>query len=388
MNKQTFLACSIMLLVGCASSTRYFLAEDEMYRGTHFDSWAELGADLPVMKQTIGRIKNLNSSHRSHRDLATKDYQAGNWAYEWDQLAEQAHKHGDHWAATAYYSASAYPFFKADELATGSYKKALAIYEKAATQDGLNLQKLSIPTAKGTAIAYLHLPKTDAEAQRSVVVITNGSDQTLTTLYPFYRDYLSERGWAMISFDLPGIGSNSHIGINTSEVNIIHQALIETIKNDSRLNDNKIALMGSSFGGNAVVKTAFTNPQDIAAAISVCGAVDTPFLNLERALEEVAGMTADAFMDRFDLMQDQIMASSAELALSTHYLGKQKTIVPIMSINHDADDIASLKDMQLTTASSQHGNLVVVEKGTDDGHCASGTLTDPIIIKWLEQLDF
>ena len=73
----------------------------------------------------------------------------------------------------------------------------------------------------------LHLSVNEGEEEdnspRPVVIMTNGSDKVLTYLYPFYRDYFSRRGWAMISFDLPGIGANRSIQQDPSNTNSIHQ---------------------------------------------------------------------------------------------------------------------------------------------------------------------
>ena len=384
-NSILLIACLISLSA-CASATRYLLAESYLYRELHLDTWVESGADLAVMDNTLANIKAVNANASKDVDLATRQYTSGNWHYEWDTVAQDAADKNDYFAAMTYYTIAAYPFIKNNESSNRSYGLALSNYKKAVESDGTYLEKINIPTIKGTASAYLHLPVQTPDTTLPVLVVSNGSDHTLTTLYNVYSDYLKPSGWAMVSLDLPGIGSNSHIGITTSQTNLIHQQLLQHLKQDPRLDATKIALMGSSFAGNAVTKTAFTNQDDVAAVVNICGAVNTPFTKLKFALTQVPRMTGDAFLSRFDMTREQIINTSDELALSTHYLGKVKTTVPMLTINHDSDVISPLRDMQLVAESSINGKYILTDKGTDSGHCASDAIALPLAMQWLQQV--
>ncbi len=386
MKNSILIITCLVCLSACASATRYLLAESYMYRQLHLDTWAESGGDEAVMENTLANIKAANANATKNIDLATQEYSSGNWHYEWDSVANDAAERGDHFAASAYFTISAYPFIKDNEWSNRSYKKALYHYQKAVQSDGTYIEQISIPTSKGIAYAYLHLPEQVPDAPLPVLVVTNGSDHTLTTLYNVYSDYLKPNGWAMVSFDLPGIASNAHIGISTSQTNLIHQQLLQQLQQEKRVNSSQIALMGSSFGGNAVTKTAFTNEKEVAAAVNICGAVNTPFTKLKFALTQVPQMTGDAFLSRFDMTREQIIKTSEELALSTHYLGKVKTTVPILSINHDDDSISPPRDMQLVAESSVNGKYIVVDKGTESGHCASDDIALPLAMQWLQQV--
>ncbi len=387
MKSYTFFLIGILSLSGCAQVSRYLLDESQLYRQLHLDTWIAEGGDPVVINNTIERIKQLNSKTRNNVDMATKDYKPGNWQYEWDQAAQDAVIKKEYFAATSYYTIAAYPFLKDDDLSNRSYDFAMINYKAAVKGDGNYIEELQVNTPKGTAYAYLHLPEKNPATRLPVVVVSNGSDHTLTSLYSVYRDYLKPRGWAMISLDLPGIGSNIHIGITTDETNIIHQYLVKKLQQETRIDNTKIALMGSSFSGNAITKTAFTNPDDIAAVVNICGAVNAPFLKLKFALTEVPKMTGDAFLQRFDMTRDDIIKTSDKLALSTHYLGKVKTRVPILSINHDDDDISPPSDMKLVASSSINGQYIIIDKGTseeDEGHCPSDEKALPIAMQWLE----
>lgn len=389
MNKMTL--CAVLgacLLGGCAATVRYLKAEQGIYRQMHMDTWEETGADLALMQQTLQRIKTLNAAQNSYLDMATTDYVAGNWAYEWGSLGEAALQREDYWAAVGYFSASAYPFLKTDPLSKRSYKRALNSYARAVDKDDGRLERLLIPTDRGEAVAYLHLPVQQLGEAMPVLLVTNGSDQTMTTLYPSFRDYFAPEGWAMLSFDLPGIGANSHIAVNTRETNLIHRAVLAGISEDIRLDSTKVALIGSSFGGHSAVKTAFTDADKVAAAVSICGAVNAPFTQFRQAINQVPKMTADAFLNRFDLSPEQVIEGSRALALSTDYLGVLQTSVPILSINHAGDQISPVSDLELTTASSRGGETMIIDKGTQYGHCPADSLALPLVVSWLRDRGF
>ncbi len=385
MKSYTLLLIGILGLSGCTQLGRYLLDQSQFYRQLHTDTWVAEGGDPVIINDTIEKIKQLNIKAHNNVDIATKAYKPGNWQYEWDKVAEDAVSKKEYLAATSYYTIAAYPFLKSDELSNRSYDLAMVNYKAAVKHDGTYLEELQVNTPRGTAYAYLHLPEKKPTTRLPVMVVSNGSDHTLTSLYSVYRDYLKPKGWAMISLDLPGIGSNVHIGITTDETNIIHQHLVKQLQKEPRVDGKKIALMASSFGGNAITKTAFTNPDDVAAVINICGAVNAPFLKLKFALTQVPKMTGDAFLQRFDMSREDIIKTSDKLALSTHYLGKTKTPVPILSINHDSDnEISPPSDMKLMASSSSNGKYIIVDKGTDDGHCPSDEKVLPIAMEWLE----
>lgn len=386
MRKFIIVTVGISVIAGCAQVTRYLSGTSYFYRQLHADSWTESGGDAAVIDSTIERIKTLNSTANHNVDLVTKEYKPGNWQYQWDEAAQKAISQKDYFAAATYYTIAAYPFMNDDNLSNRSYGLALSNYKLGVENGGNYIEELKINTPKGIAYSYLHLPEKAPNKRLPLLIVTNGSDQSLTTLYPVYRDYLKPRGWAMITLDLPGIGSNVHIGINTNETNLIHQNLLHHLKQEPRIDQQKIALMASSFGGNAATKTAFTNPDDIVAVVNICGAVNAPFLKLKFALTQVPQMTGDAFLQRFDASKEEIIKTSDKLALSTDYLGKTKTSVPILSIGHDSDGIAPLSDMRLTTASSIGGKHIVVDKGTDEGHCPSDEIALDIATKWLDTI--
>lgn len=378
------IAC-LLVLSACASAQRYLSAEGVLYRQLHTDSWTESAADPAVIADTLERIKMINSDTVSHVDLATRSYTAGNWNFEWDDAGYAATRAGNYLAAATYHTIAAYPFLANDKLSDSSYKLALQNYVKAVSSDGNYIEQMQIPTSLGTATAYLHLPTNKPDSPLPLAIVNNGSDHVLTQLYPFYTDYLKPRGWAMISLDLPGIGSNKHIGINTNQTNIIHQNLLELLTQESRIDATKTVLIGSSFGGHAVIKTAFTNPNQVAAAVSICGAVNEPFRKLRSAVKQVPRMTADAFFSRFNLSREEVIKTSKDLALSTSYLGKKITPVPILSINHDRDNaISPPSDMRLMARSSSQGEYIFVDKETEYGHCASDEKVLPIVMSWLE----
>ncbi len=387
MKKTTKLFCltAVLALTACSSSMRYFQGQDDWYRDLRIDGWQASGAKKQTIAQVINRIEVRNQNQDARFDLATTDYKSGNWHYEWDSAGQQANANGDFLAASMYYTIAAYPFINEKTRSNDSYQMALDNYQQAVESDGSVLEQLTVSTQDGEAKAFLHLPEQQPNKTMPVLVMTNGSDHALTQLYPIYRDYIKKAGWAMVTFDLPGLGSNNSFAQHTDRTNVIHQQLIKKLKQDPRLQSDKIVLMGKSFGGNAAIKTAFTNSNDIAGAISWCGAVNGPFLKFGFIMTLLPDMTRDALLSRFALPQEQLGQQGSALALSTQYLGKVKTKVPMLAINQGSDKISPVSDMRLIAESSTQGKYVIVEENITQGHCSSDHLTMPLVVNWLNQ---
>ncbi|SFD51536.1 alpha/beta hydrolase [Pseudoalteromonas denitrificans] len=378
-------ALAVSLLISCASTTRYLNGKSEWYRELHREGWAEDGGDSEVINQVIKNIKNKNNGTSNYYDRHTSQYTVGNWNYEWDQVATKAENNNNYLQATIYSSIAAYPFVNMDKHAQLSYKKALINYKKAVEKGGFNLEYIPLSSEKGDMQVALHLPENKDKDPRPVIIMTNGSDKVLTYLYPFYRDYFSLQGWAMISFDLPGIGANSLIQQDPSNTNSIHQRVLQFIKDDPRLDENSIALVGKSFGGHSAAKMAFTDQDDLSAVVSWCGVINRPFKNLRFSAHKAPPMTKDAFISRFSLSEEALYQRGHELALSEKFLGKVQTSVPILAINHGNDKLSPLGDMKLLKMSSKAGEVIVIDEDNTEGHCSSDMPSLQQIIPWLTQ---
>lgn len=375
----------MLALTACSSSMRYLQGQDDWYRDLRTYGWQASGANQQTITQIINNIKVKNQNQDARFDLATTEYKSGNWHYEWDRAGQQANADGDFLAASMYYTIAAYPFINEQPRSNNSYRKALENYQQAVEADGAVLEQISVSTSDGQARAFLHLPKQQPAKAMPVLVMTNGSDHALTQLYPIYRDYIKKAGWAMVTFDLPGLGSNNNFVQHTDRTNIIHQQVIKKLKQDPRLQPDNIVLMGKSFGGNAAIKTAFTNSDEIAGAISWCGAVNGPFLKFDFIMTLIPDMTRDALLSRFALSQEQLGQQGSALALSSQYLGKIKTEVPMLAINQGSDKISPVSDMRLIAQSSTQGQYIIVEEEISQGHCSSDELTMPLVVNWLNQ---
>lgn len=372
-------------LSACGSMVSYLSGQDGWYRDLRTQGWKWSGAKPAAMTQVIADLEKNVTDTSKQVDKQVATYQAGNWNYEWDQVGNAAKKQGDYLAATMYHTIAAYPLVKGNALANQSYKMAINNYVAAVKKAGFNIEELKLDTADGQAHAFLHLPSDSINKPMRTLVMTNGSDHALTQLFPVYRDYLNKQGWAFITFDLPGLGSNESLTQNPKETNIIHKAVLNYIKQDNRLATDKVALLGKSFGGNAAIKTAFTNPDDIAGAISWCGAVNKVFMNFDFVLNKIPEMTKDSLMSRFGLPKDELASHGPDFALSTEYLGKVTTPVPMLAINHANDRISPVSDLKLIAQSSKQGEYIVVEEEINQGHCSSEDESLVKIMNWLNK---
>ena len=346
-------------------------------REIKYDDWGYIGADEGVIREVVGRILSENQGKKGLLDTVTKDYTEGNWEYEWDRVARGHEKKGDYEAAAAYYTISAYPYFKGSRRNHESYViEGMRNYVRMVEGDGFYYEKIEVETPQGEAYANLHLPESSGR-DYPVVIFTGGSDVFSVEYYRLFRDYLADQGIALITFELPGMGINSHLTY-TPDTNIIHRGVIERVKSDSRFN-GKIIVGASSLGGQPAVRTAFTNEEDLVAVVNFCGALSDVWLGITpESFSYYPLLNQVVLADRTGLEISEFAEIAPEYSLERQgYLGKMKTNVPIMSLNTGSDPVAPKSDMKLASEASKEGITLVVE--SEVGHGMSRSIALPII---------
>lgn len=380
------LVCAIIAVWGLAAGAEEGLknlrgVEQDLdgifLREVKYDDWTYIGAEEDVITQVVDDILKENKGNEGFLDTATEEYRHGNWQYEWDQVAKEYEKKGDYEKAAAYYTISAYPYFKENEKNYESYVvNAMKNYEKMVEEDGYYYEKIEVETPQGKAYANLHLPDRKGK-DYPVVIFTGGSDVFSIEYYRLFKDYLADQGIAYISFELPGMGINSHLTY-TPDTNIVHRGVIEKVKNDKRFN-GKIVVGASSLGGQPAVRTAFTNEEDVVAVVNFCGAVSDvwkgitpetfgyyPMLN-QVVLADRTGLTIEGFAE-----------TAPEYSLENQgYLGTESTSVDMMSVGTASDPVAPLSDAELVTGASDEGVNIVV--ASEVGHGMPRSVVLPII---------
>lgn len=346
-------------------------------REVKYDDWTYIGAEEDVITKVVNDILKDNEGKEGFLDTATREYRDGNWQYEWDQVARKAEKDGNYERAAAYYTVSAYPYFKDSRENYNSYVvNAMRNYQKAVEEDGFYYEKIEVDTPQGKAYANLHLPDKSGK-DYPVVIFTGGSDVFAIEYYRLFKEYLAGQRIAYISFELPGMGINSHLTY-TPDTNIVHRGVIEKIKNDPRFN-GKIVVGASSLGGQPAVRTAFTNEKDVLAVVNFCGALSDVWKGITpETFGYYPTLNQVVLGDRTGLGIKGFAEVAPEYSLENQgLLGVKKTSVDIMSIGTSTDPVAPLSDAELVTNASDRGVNVVV--ASEVGHGMPRSVVLPLI---------
>lgn len=346
-------------------------------REVKYDDWGYIGAEEGVISNVVSKILKENKGKEGLLDTTTTKYKKGNWEYEWDKVAKKAEKNGDYRKASAYYTVSAYPYFKNNKRNYESYVvNAMANYQKIVEQDGFYYEKIQVDTPQGKAYANLHLPKKGG-GNYPVVIFTGGSDVFAIEYYRLFKDYLANQGIAFITFELPGMGINGHLTY-TPDTNIVHRGIIEKIKNDDRFN-GKIIVGASSLGGQPAVRTAFTNEDDIVAVVNFCGALSDIWKGINpETITYLPMLNQVVLSDRVGKSIEEFAKIAPQFSLENQgFLGNKQTKVAILSLNTASDPVAPKTDMELATNASANGVTLVVE--SEVGHGMSRSIALPII---------
>ncbi|MHA3022342.1 alpha/beta hydrolase family protein [Mycobacterium sp. BMJ-28] len=224
---------------------------------------------------------------------------------------------------------------------------------------GLTVEHVDIPAAGGDVVrGYLVVPP--GPGPHPVVLTTNGLEGTAQELaipQLRYRD----SGMAMFLMEMPGSYAYSERMRPASEA-VYHQ-VIDHLAADERLDAQRIAMVGVSFGGYWTARTAATSDR-LACAIA-CGApthrsfhggaLGTPQIIL-RTLADTVGAT-----NPIDLMR-----KLKALSIRDRY---RHITIPLLVINGDHDTLLSTQDSVDLADAAPNASLLLYP---DDDHCAMG----------------
>nr|WP_218681007.1 alpha/beta hydrolase [Rhodococcus qingshengii] len=268
----------------------------------------------------------------------------------------------DAWVkAITYYQVSAFPGHTEHRM--HAYWRSRRMFDVliGALAPALNLAVESVEIAVSgaeTAAGYLILPP--GPGPHPLVLTTNGLEGTAQELaipQLRYRD----SGMAMFLMEMPG--SYSYTRSMSPDSEAIYHDVIDHLVADDRLDPERIAMVGVSFGGYWTARLAATDDR-IACAIAcgapthhsfTGGAFGTPQIIL-RALADTLGA-------RHPL--DLIRRLSA-LSIADRYADIS---MPLLVINGDNDTLMSTQDSIDLAETAPHGTVLLYP---DDDHCAMG----------------
>ena len=371
--------------------------QESWYRELRLDDWVSLG--LP-QADIDGVLENVKGSGKL-RDEANLDA-PGFWTYEFSKQAEivfdRALKHSflvsstkeaekvanEFQKASVLWMIASYPnLHQANELA--ALDKSVTAYIKAAMMRGENVERVHMPLSDSvvyptTITGLLHLPK--AVEKAPVILWTGGVDKTLVEHRSQFMEALN-KGFAVLTFDIPGAGLNTNIVMELGKEDQAHQAALAYAKSDGRLDKKRIGALSSSGGGIPLMEFAFKQ-KELKAVVARCAVVDgvltKPFLFPKLPL-----MTAQSFGQRVgadihDLSSYGDITIPLSLKTKGYFDGKPRMETPLLVINTSGDMVASPEDMKKTAALSSSSEIKFFG---DDGHCPDGKAAEQAIVSFL-----
>jgi esterase FrsA len=357
----------------------------------------------PMGDITRGVYDRIEKSDAPRRDPVRLDtvipYGPGHWTYEWEQEAaaflargRAAEQAGDSAAAEQAYlnaaqlfSIGSSPHIRSDTYAMASLEKARAAYRQGAKHFRGSFRVLEIPYEGKTFEAYLHLPP--GNGPFPVVIGSNGTDVVKEEVSAILRRELAGRGIALLSLDMPGIGGSGAYDL-TPASEVLHAAAINFIRKDPGIDPNRVAAVGTSFGGHAAARLALRPDLLLVAVVSSCGPLHSAFVAPPQMYDRLPPLTMDAVRDRMGL---PIGSSSTDLAarmrgfsLKTNppEQGGARSPTPLLILTNHDDPVAPIADLPLLTDRVRSSKTLISH---EQGHCPDPLFSAPAAVFWLAQ---
>ena len=362
------------------------------YRTLPRMQWIWQGVDPIDQEEILARIASSNHS-RSHDGWldTVMGYHSGNWAYEWTKLGARYQQEGKNlegeeganklFSASLCFSIAGYPHLKNDNLSIQAQALASTSYNDATEKTAYVVKRLEFPYKNKKIVAHLHLSHT--EKPQPVVMITAGLDSLQTDMWRVFRDYLAKRDIAMLTIDMPSIGTNAHWPL-TEDSSVLHQEVLNQLYTLPWVDHNRVGLFGLRFGGNAMIRLSFIEPSKIKACVAV-GAPLHDVLSSPQKVKNMPKMYLDVLASRLEKTPVDVESLSRQLRAwslkEQGFFGGRKTKVPILALSLEGDLLSPYKDNQLVEIYSSGGRAKEIKsKSLFNGYEQSLDLA----INWLE----
>ena len=373
--RQTSKETSTLSRIACSESSDKKLG---WYRVLRRPQWIWQGVDPIEMEAIFSRIANVNSPRTQDHLLDTViGYRPGNWIYEWSSAANKHHQKARNYLdanqkaeageqlmkASTYYSIAAYPHIKGDELAAQAEIQANQLFREAMTCLKVTMKTVPIHYENSTFDANLYLPRMDVLLP--TVIVTGGLDTLQSELWCLYRDYLAPAGYAMITLDMPSVGSSRRWAL-TEDSSRLHQALLQQIRDIPWVDHYQVSILGLRFGGNIAARLGCLEPSRLKSAVSVGGTIHSLF-STPNVMQKLPRMHIDMLASRFGksgASQATIMSQLSALSLKNQgLLARRKSSVPMLGVSLKGDQLSSELDNQMIAVSSYGGKSLIISEG-------------------------
>ncbi|WP_153446496.1 esterase FrsA [Vibrio algicola] len=339
------------------------------YRTLRRVQWSWQGLDPIETESVLARIASSANHHQDSPWLDTiAGYRPGNWSYEWTQqgMSHQIKANGlkgegasNQWyLASLCFSIASYPHLNTDTLSLQAQILVNKAYSEAMEHSQYITKKLSIPFENKKIEANLHLPHT--ERPLPVVIVCAGIDSLQTDMWRIFRDYLAEHEIAMLTIDMPGIGSNTNWKL-TEDSCRLHRAVLHELRNIPWVDHFKVGLLGLRFGGNILTRMAFLEQEKVHACVSL-GAPIHGLLSTPDKFAQMPKMHIDTLASRLGKKAIDIPSLAKQMSAwslkSQGILSSRSTPVPILALGLEGDPVGSKEDNQSVARFSQGGKAM------------------------------
>ena len=366
------------------------VTQQGFYRGLRFEDWTASGlteTEIKTVMQKIngdGELRDLENINKPHF-----------WTYEFSQAADALLQQANHIASTkaapqvaaaAYMKAStmyliaSYPNLKrpnellALENAVNNYVKSLQL-----AGENVALVKLSLMDGD-TVPGILHLPTQDKNLP--AVIWSGGVDKPLIEHHQSVAKLVA-KGYAVLTFDMPGGGLDYKHALNVDALDASHQAAFRYLESNVNIDNDRIGVLGSSGSGPALLEFALKQPK-LKAVVARCSLVDGP-LTKPALLDFIPSMSVDALIARLggdpsDKAYYTKNAAKYSLANRGYFDGNARIDTPLLAINTHKDPVAMPADVKKTAALSSQGEAAFFGKA---GHCPDSEAASDYVINFL-----
>lgn len=337
--------------------------------------WAWRGVDPIEINEVLARIAVADVEHTNDKWLDTVvGYRNGNWIYEWvhqgmrwqQSALEQQDPliGGQHWLNAAnFYSIAGYPHLKGDELAEQAEALSCRAYEEAALLLPYQLKELEFRIEGGSSInGFLHLPE-KGEAPFQTVLMCGSLDTLQTDYHRLFRDYLAPHGIAMLTIDMPSIGSSYKWKL-TQDSSFLHQQVLIQLASVPWVDHQRVTAFGFRFGANVAVRLAYLEPQRLRGVACLAPVVHRLLCD-SKTQQHVPDMYMDVLASRMGMANASDNVLKVELnsySLKTQGLLGRRCPTPMLAGYWDQDPLSPKEEAQLIASSSLDGKLIAIPR--------------------------
>ena len=345
------------------------------YRMLNHLLWTWRGTDPLEISEVLARIAASNAEHSDDHLLDTVvGYRNGNWIYEWvrqgmlwqQRALEQKDPlvGGQYWLNAAnLYSIAGYPHLKGDELAEQAEVLSNRAYEEAALLLPYQLKELEFAIEGGTSITgFLHMPD-NGQAPYPTVLMCGSLDTLQTDYHRLFRDYLAPHGIAMLTIDMPSIGSSYKWKL-TQDSSFLHQQVLIQLASVPWVDHQRVTAFGFRFGANVAVRLAYLEPQRL-RGVACLGPVVHRLLCDSKTQQHVPDMYMDVLASRMGMANASDNVLKVELnsySLKTQGLLGRRCPTPMLAGYWDQDPLSPKEEAQLIASSSLDGKLIAIPR--------------------------